>query len=187
MKKTLRAQALARRDAISKDDHEQWSFGICEVLVKLFYSQNLTGKKIALYNAIRSEADITPVLHALDTEGGCVALPVVDSSRQGLGFYRFHSQLDLEEGAFGVLEPEKIEEVVPQIIIVPLVAFDKTGHRLGYGKGYYDATLNAQRAANPSMLAIGVGFALQEVESIPVGELDAKLDAIITESGLITF
>lgn len=182
MKANLRRTAIAKRDAILAADHEAWSFAACEQLVLAISERGLMAKSIALYNPIKSELDVTPVLHALDAEGGNVSLPVVESGRSELSFYRFHSTLHMEEGAFGVLEPERLEQVTPDVVVVPLVAFDAAGNRLGYGKGYYDATLHALRAANPSVLAIGVGFALQEVEAIPADAHDAKLDMIVTET-----
>lgn len=180
-----RTACLTKRDAITPADHEAWSFAVCEKLAALFNAANIGGKTVALYNPIKSELDITPLLHALYAEGVCVALPVVESGRPDLSFYRFHSTLKMEEGAFGVMQPEQMEQVVPDIVIVPLVGFDRRGHRIGYGKGYYDATLALLRAENPSLLAIGVAFALQEVDSIPAGSHDMKLDAIVTEKEVL--
>lgn len=184
-KSSLRFSCLARRDAILNVDHNKWSFAVCERLAAYLVQCNIADASIALYNPIRSELDITPVLHALYAEGITVSLPVVESGRPFLSFFRFHSTLLMKAGAFGVLEPEQQEEVVPTIVIVPLVGFDRTGNRIGYGKGYYDATLTALRAQNPSLLAIGVGFALQEVAAIPADPHDAKLDVIITETETI--
>lgn len=186
MKSALRFTCLKRRDAIEQIDHEKWSFAACERLAALLYARGLHGRKVALYNPIKSELDVTPVLHALYAEGMEVSLPVVECGRPFLEFYRFHSALALEPGSFGVLEPERVKQSVPDTVIVPLVGFDRAGHRIGYGKGYYDATLTLLRAENPGLLAIGMGFALQEVAEVPADTHDARLDAIVTETEMIT-
>ena len=80
------------------------------------------------------------------------------------------------------MEPEPEAPIVtPEVILVPLLGFDRHGHRLGYGKGYYDHTLAAHRSATPTVQAIGLAFAAQEVDAVPVGAADQALDAIVTE------
>lgn len=180
-KYSLRQSCLARRDALTAEAHEDLSFKVCERLMIYLSTVSLLGCSVALYNPIKSELDVTPILHALDAEGVCVGLPVVESSRRELSFYRFFSTLPMTQGSFGILEPQHFEQITPDIIIVPLVGFDRALNRIGYGKGYYDATLTALRAEKPTLLAIGVGFALQEVEALPAEAHDAKLDMIITE------
>lgn len=185
-KSSLRSSCITKRDAISIETHETWSFAVCEKLVTYLSTLPVAGKQLALYNATHSEVDITPVLHALDAEGITVGLPVVEASRRELSFYRFFSTLPMTQGTFGILEPQHFEQITPDIIVVPLVGFDRTGNRLGYGKGYYDATLKALRKTNPKILTIGVAFALQEVDTIPTDRHDEKLDVIITEKEIIT-
>jgi 5-formyltetrahydrofolate cyclo-ligase len=185
-KSSLRSACLAKRDALSQTDHETFSFAACERLMTYLSTVSLSGRNVALYNPIKNELDITPVLHALYAEGISVALPVVESGQRALSFYRFHSTLALAEGAYGIYEPQQTECVQPDIVIVPLVGFDRALHRIGYGKGYYDATLAALRTEKPPLLAIGVGFALQEVESLPTETHDMRLDVIITEKETLT-
>lgn len=185
-KSSLRSSCITKRDAISIENHETWSFAVCEKLATYLSTLPVTGKQLALYNATHSELDIAPVLHALDAEGITVGLPVVQTSSRELAFYRFFSTLPMTQGTFGILEPQHFEQIIPDIIIVPLVGFDRTGQRLGYGKGYYDATLTALRRTNPTLLVIGVAFSAQEVDSIPVDRHDEKLNLIITEKEIIT-
>lgn len=184
-KTRLRQAALSARQAIAKDEHEARSFAICQKLVEVLSALSPAQRRIALYNPIREEADITPVLHALDAENIVTALPVVVSGQPYLSFYRFHSTLPLHEGAYGILEPQQAEEIIPDIVIVPLVAFDRSGQRLGYGKGYYDATLAHLRSLNASLLAIGVAFTVQEIATIPAEAHDIPLDLIITEQDVL--
>jgi 5-formyltetrahydrofolate cyclo-ligase len=91
------------------------------------------------------------------------------------------------EGAFGAQVPETGEEIVPELLIVPLVAFDRAGNRLGYGGGFYDRTLERLRAARPDTLAVGFAYSAQEAESLPLEPTDQTLDAIVTEAFTLSF
>jgi len=91
----------------------------------------------------------------------------------------------LTAARFGVMEPAANQPLAtPEVLLVPLLAFDRTRHRLGWGKGYYYRTLAALRAGEPRVLAIGVAFAAQEVDRVPVGPGDQRLDAVVTELGV---
>jgi 5-formyltetrahydrofolate cyclo-ligase len=92
--------------------------------------------------------------------------------------------MPLEPGPLGIPVPRQGEWVVPEVLIVPLVAFDRRGYRLGYGGGYYDRTLAELRQAG-RVAAVGFAFAAQEVPEVPIGPHDAKLDAIVTEHGVV--
>jgi 5-formyltetrahydrofolate cyclo-ligase len=89
-------------------------------------------------------------------------------------------------GPFGALIPEAGDDVVPEVLIVPLVAFDRAGNRLGYGGGFYDRTLEGLRAARPTF-AIGFAYAAQEAEALPLEPTDQPLDAIVTEAETLLF
>jgi 5-formyltetrahydrofolate cyclo-ligase len=88
-------------------------------------------------------------------------------------------------GDFGAMVPETGDWVEPDLLIVPLLAFDRAGFRLGYGGGYFDRTLEQLRARRPT-IAIGFAFAAQEVESVPIDGFDQRLDLIVTEAGIMT-
>jgi 5-formyltetrahydrofolate cyclo-ligase len=90
------------------------------------------------------------------------------------------------EGAFKALIPEGGAELVPSVLIVPLVAFDRRGFRLGYGGGFYDRTLEGLRARGP-VTAIGFGFAAQEMAEVPIEPTDQRLDLIVTERSVLRF
>jgi 5-formyltetrahydrofolate cyclo-ligase len=135
------------------------------------------------YLPIRSEPDPLPVMAA---HPGPVGVPQVVEPGQPLRFLRWHSGAVLVAGPFGVMVPEGAEALVPRALIVPMLAWDRRGHRLGYGGGFYDRTLAALRAAGP-VLAVGFAYAAQEVDAVPADPTDARLDALACEDGAIRF
>ena len=107
--------------------------------------------------------------------------------RRALTFRLWTPDTVMETGAMGIdAPPAGTEEVVPRTVVVPLLAFDRRGYRLGYGGGYYDRTLAGLRDGD-GVLAVGVGYAAQEVAAVPVEDHDARLDAIVTEAGVLEF
>ena len=139
------------------------------------------GKVLAGYMPMRSEIDPLPAMAAWD---GPVCVPVVIARGQPLRFRAWTPGTRMVEGAFGALIPESGDWLVPQVLIVPLVAFDARGFRLGYGGGFYDRTLEGLRAAGP-VPAIGFAFAAQRVDAVPTEPTDQPLDLIVTEAGLL--
>jgi 5-formyltetrahydrofolate cyclo-ligase len=142
---------------------------------------------VAGYWPVRDEIDVRGLLGVLIDDGHAVALPVVAGPERLLAFRRWRPGDALAAGAFGLSEPQpQAPAVTPQALIVPLLAFDRAGYRLGYGRGYYDRTLQALRAAGP-VLAVGVAFAAQEVAELPRDGFDQRLDWIVTERGARAF
>ncbi len=139
------------------------------------------------YVATRGELDVLLLLHALEERGVTVALPVVERGTLELTFLRHRAGETLREAGFGLLQPAPdAERLVPDILLVPMLAFDRTGARLGYGGGYYDATLSAFRARSPGrVLAIGIAYDEQEVDAIPREGHDEVLDWVLTPSRLM--
>ena len=130
------------------------------------------------------EADIRPAMETLSLAGHVTALPVVAGRGWPLLFRQWRPGHPLVPGAFRVMEPMEDAPVVqPDILLVPLLAFDDRGYRLGYGGGFYDRTLEVLRAAAPA-LALGIGYAGQRLESVPIDAYDQKLDWIVTEEGV---
>lgn len=115
---------------------------------------------------------------------GPVGVPVIQGKDQPLFFANWVPEIALIRGPFGAFVPIDQVLMVPQIVIVPLVAFDRTGGRMGYGGGFYDRTLEGLRARGPVM-AIGFAYGAQEVEKLPVEPTDQPLDLIVTERGVI--
>lgn len=134
------------------------------------------------YWPIGSELDVRPLLVAVHERGHVVGLPRT-RPRQPLVYHRWSPDDPLVLGKFGILMPNHERPVVrPDVLILPMLAFDKDGWRIGYGGGYSDRTMANLRARGP-VLCVGVAYAAQEVESVPADEFDQRLDWIVTEKG----
>lgn len=133
------------------------------------------------YMPMRTEIDPLP---AMSVHQGPVCVPVIPGRDQPLRFREWSPSSVMEAGEFGALVPAEGTWLEPQVLIVPLLAFDRRGYRLGYGGGFYDRTLERLRARHP-VLAVGFAFAAQEVGEVPTEPTDQPLDAIVTEAGLI--
>ena len=142
------------------------------------------GVPIAGYMPMRTEIDPLPAMEEAAAHGP-VGVPVIQAAATPLKFRSWTSGCTLEAGQFGASIPVAGEWIVPEIVIVPLVAFDRRGGRLGYGGGFYDRTLEGLRAKRAT-LAIGFAFAAQEAETLPLEPTDQPLDLIVTEQGIIT-
>jgi 5-formyltetrahydrofolate cyclo-ligase len=139
---------------------------------------------VATTIAVRHEIDSAPLNAALVARGHHLCLPVMVSPEQPLLFRLWSPKEALTQGALKIPEPLASSPTVePDILLVPLLAFDRHGHRLGQGGGYYDRTLALLRAKK-KIVAIGLGFAAQEVTAVPTGPNDARLDAVVTEKGI---
>lgn len=140
---------------------------------------------VAGYWPFPDEIDPRPLMLALGRQGRRLALPVVIERDRHLDFRAWTPGDDLEPGDHGTWHPFAVAPlVVPDVVLVPLLAFDRAGWRLGYGGGYYDRTLEGLRRA-ARVTTIGIGFAAQEVAGVPHGGHDQRLDWIATETGLI--
>lgn len=157
------------------------SRAICATLQKLPELQQ--APVVAGFWPLADETDIRPALAALYAHGKEIALPVVTGS--GLVFRLWSPDCRMEKRGFGLLEPsDGNRQVFPEALIVPLVAYDRAGGRLGYGKGYYDRAI-ASLSEKQTIMTIGVAFAIQEVKSIPLEPHDRSLDMIVTDAGII--
>ncbi len=142
---------------------------------------------VAAYWPMRGEPDARWLLEALEYHQFTVALPVVEAPARPLGFRRWSPRVTMLPGPLGATEPSRRSPMAwPDVLFVPMVAFDRRGHRLGYGGGYYDATLRALRVAG-GIVAVGVAFATQEVARIPDEATDEVLDFALTEREFIDF
>jgi 5-formyltetrahydrofolate cyclo-ligase len=134
---------------------------------------------VAAYMPMRTEIDPLPALIGHD---GPVLMPVVTGPGLRLRFRPWTPASPMADGGFGTRIPATGDWVEPMVLVVPLLAFDRRGFRLGYGGGFYDRTLAALRAAGP-VTAIGFAFAAQEVPKVPTDATDQRLDLIVTETG----
>ena len=140
---------------------------------------------VALYHPIKDELDTKPLASELLGRGYLIALPVVVKKQAPLIFRKFRHGDPLEEGAYGVPVPtEAAAEVLPDIIVAPLLGFDRAGGRLGYGGGFYDRTLEQLRSQK-ALLAVGYAYGAQEVDAVPLSRQDQRLDWIVSERGAI--
>lgn len=141
------------------------------------------GNIVSGYWPIRTEIDPRATLEALSATHP-LCLPVVARNNLPLTFRRWSPGAAMEKGAYGAAIPADPDEATPEILIVPLAAFDAKGYRLGYGGGFYDRTLERLRRAGP-VTAIGFAFAVQQVDAVPREPTDQPLDVIVTEDGPI--
>ena len=143
------------------------------------------GAVVAGFAPIDDEIDVLPLLSTLSDRGHPCALPVVVGRALPLVFRAWSPGMALTEAEFGVsVPPPSSPEVRPAVVLVPLLAFDATGQRIGYGAGFYDRTLTALRQ-DDDVLAIGIAYADQQVDSVPIDRNDVRLDLIVTERSVI--
>jgi 5-formyltetrahydrofolate cyclo-ligase len=181
-KTELRRQALARRDALPAAERQQAAETIA---ARAFPVAIAPGAIVAGFMPMKSEISPLPLLRALVGAGARLALPVVAGQGKPLVMRAWAFGAPLIAGVWGIREPEPAAPAVaPDILIVPLLAFDRAGHRVGYGAGYYDRTIAALRAEQP-VLAIGLAFAAQEIAVVPATPHDAPLDLVLTEREVI--
>lgn len=185
-KEALRAAALALRDALPAAARAAAAAAIAG---RAFPVKVVAGMIVAGFSPMKTKSEINPIplLRKLADAGAQLALPAVAGRGHPLIMRAWHFGAPLVSGQWGIREPmPDAPEVAPDILIVPLAAFDRAGHRIGYGAGYYDMTINALRAKKP-VIAIGIAFAAQEIPKVPATERDARLDLVLTEREIIDF
>jgi 5-formyltetrahydrofolate cyclo-ligase len=181
-KSELREAALARRETLPAEARRSAAETIAARPLPVPVPP---GAVVAGFSAIRSEINPVPLLRRFADAGAGLALPAIMGRGRPLAFRRWRFGEELARGQWGIREPKpEASEVRPDIVIVPLAAFDRRGYRLGYGAGYYDLTLNALRAEKP-VVAIGLAFAAQEIADVPALSHDARLDLVLTEREVI--
>ena len=182
-KARLRAGALERRAAIAPAAREAFAERLALKGVEI--ARRAMTRTVGVYWPMRDEADTKWLVEALAYHDFVAALPAMQGRGRPLLFRKWTRRDPLIPGDFWVMEPSRrLLEVLPDLLFVPLAAFDRRGHRLGYGAGYYDATLRDLRAMKP-LLAVGVAFAAQEVAEVPAEPHDQPLDLVLTENELI--
>jgi len=181
LKDRLRREGFARRDALDEAFRENAARRIAEQALDFPGLKDVT--PVGGYWPIRSEVDPRPLMEALLDRGQDVALSQILHPHLSWRLWRPGDVL--VKGGFGVREPgPDAPEVFPAALLVPLVAFDRRGGRVGYGKGHFDRAIAALEDKHP-ILTVGLAYAVQEIEQVPVEPHDRPLDVIITESELI--
>jgi 5-formyltetrahydrofolate cyclo-ligase len=139
------------------------------------------GLPLSGYMPMRTEIDPLPAMAAHD---GPVGVPVIMARATPLQFRAWSPDAAMVAGEFGALIPAEGDWIIPRVLIVPLLAWDRRGYRLGYGGGFYDRTLQGLRDRGP-VVAIGFAFAAQEVAEVPIDATDQRLDMVVTEKGVV--
>ena len=184
-KATLRAQARERRSVAYRATGAQIAAQLSNYLPELYLPSQCV---VAGYLQRGSELDPLPALTSLRNGGYRLALPVVTAKNAPLVFRAWAPGDPVIPDVQGLPAPlPSSPDVTPDVVFVPLVAFDGKGHRLGTGAGYYDRTLPGLRAQNEKLLAVGLAFAVQQERELPHEDTDVPLDAIITERGVHWF
>lgn len=152
-----------------------------------YITTHIGGGCVAAYSAIAFEIDPKPALLALLQRGYTIALPVVQATGQALRFRTWTRETPMRQSNLGIPEPTTGAWVCPDTMVVPLLAYNSTQHRLGYGGGFYDRTLAALRHKQhkAKIIAIGFAFSQQYQADMPTTAWDQKLDIIITETGVL--
>ncbi|MBX9944491.1 MAG: 5-formyltetrahydrofolate cyclo-ligase [Reyranella sp.] len=184
-KRVLRSAMLAWRSALGEQERRAAADGLLAMLRR--ERPIAAPAVVAGFWPIRDEIDIRPLMIDLFNAGCQMALPVVQGRGRPLLFRAWRPGDPLEAGVFGTLQPSARREVLePGALLVPLLACDRDGWRLGYGGGFYDLTLAALRARQ-DVTAIGVGFDAQFVPEVPHGSGDQRLDWLLTDQRAVAF
>src|SRR5829696_6020183 len=181
LKERLRGEVFARRDALDGAFREDAAHRIAKRALDLSEFRDIT--PVGAYWPIRSEVDPRPLMEALIARGQDVALSQILHPHLSWRLWRPGDVL--VKGGFGVREPgPDAPECFPKALLVPLAAFDRSGARLGCGKGHFDRAIAALSAMHP-VLAVGLAFSAQEIDRVPVEDHDRRLDVIVTEADVI--
>ena len=186
-KADIRAQALAKRAEVTSDVRHHFAERLARIGPSLIRREDhpFVDPVVSLYWPIKDEADLMPMAEVLGRSGIVTALPITIARAQPLHFRVWRPGDPHDAGPWGIGHPTaEAQTVEPDVLFVPLAGFDRRGARLGYGAGYYDATLESLRRRKP-VRAIGVAFACQEVLFLPTEPHDQPLDMIVTERDLI--
>ena len=185
-KDKLRKHFLEKRNKISfqyanfvSDKISQYSEEISE-----FFKPSI----IAGFYPFRNEINLIPLMKKFIALGNKLCLPITPSKDQNLKFREWSPELELLTGKYGILEPNENSQVLePDLLLVPLLAYDSYGNRLGYGGGFYDRTLNKLLSNKRKTNSIGVAFKFQKCKKLPIGEYDVPLNSILNEDGIYHF
>ena len=184
LKSVIRKDALMRRDALPPAERVTAAEAIA---ARAFPLTVQPGTIASGFSPLKTEINPIPLMRRLSGAGAQLALPVVAGKGKPLIMRAWSFGEPLDSGVWGIRQPTgDAAEVAPDILLVPLLAFDRHGHRVGYGAGYYDMTIAKFRAVKP-VTTVGIAFAAQEIADVPVTERDARLDLVLTDKQTIDF
>jgi 5-formyltetrahydrofolate cyclo-ligase len=177
-KAALRTAALALRDALPAAERAAAAETIAARPFPVTISAGLI---VSGFSPMKTEINPFPLMRKLASAGGSLALPAIAGRGKPLIMRAYTFGDEFARGQWGIREPKSdVPEVFPDVLIVPLACFDRAGHRIGYGAGYYDMTIQRLRAMK-TVVAIGIAFAAQEIPHVPATERDERLDLVLTE------
>jgi 5-formyltetrahydrofolate cyclo-ligase len=181
-KAALRTAALALRDALPPADRA----AAAELIAARPFPVTISaGMIVSGFSPMKTEINPFPLMRKLAGAGASVALPAIAGRGKPLIMRAYAFGDEFARGQWGIREPKSdMREVLPDVLIVPLACFDRAGHRVGYGAGYYDMTIHRLRAMK-RVVAIGIAFAAQEIPRVPATERDERLDLVLTEREVI--
>ena len=179
-KETIRKKYLIKRKKNYFEVNKFFFDPLIKLIRKKFYKKKIS---ISLYYPTKFELNVMKILNIDCIKKMKILLPIIDEN-QSMNFYKWSKNEVLFVNKFGVLEPIKSKAKVPNVILLPLLAFDKHKNRIGYGKGYYDRYLNKHLKNDKNLLTIGVAFSFQKHHKLPIKNYDKKLNYIITEKGI---
>ena len=180
----LRAATLAKRDALSDEQRAAAAQGLAKRGLPVAITP---GMVVSAYSPIRNEIDPVPLMRKLAEQGAKLALPAVLARGKSLAFRAWSPDDRLMLGPLSIPEPSPAAaEMIPDVMLIPLAAFDRQGHRIGYGAGHYDYTLAHLRKVK-AIAAVGIAFAVQEIKAVPALPHDVALDYVLTEKKMFDF
>jgi 5-formyltetrahydrofolate cyclo-ligase len=182
LKADIRRDAAARRDTLPAAER---AAAAATIVARPLPVALAPGAVVSGFSPLKSEINPVPLMRAFAAAGARLALPVVMGKGRPLTMRAWAFGEPLNSGVWGIREPPpEAPEAFPDILIVPLLAFDRAGNRIGYGAGYYDMTIARLRAMKP-VTAMGIAYAVQEIAQVPVTPRDATLDLVLTEREII--
>jgi 5-formyltetrahydrofolate cyclo-ligase len=181
-KDALRREAVVRRDGLPAEERKAAAEAIA---ARAFPLAIVPGAVVSGFMPLKSEINPLPLMQKLAEQGAQLALPAIAGRGKPLTMRAWQFGAALDRGQWGIREPKAdAPEVDPDILLVPLLAFDRKGFRIGYGAGYYDMTIHRLRGLKP-VTAVGIAFAAQEVPDVPTTPRDERLDLVLTEREVI--
>ncbi len=185
LKKLLRNEVLARRDALALDYRIEMSLQIAETGAREL--DLVPGEVVSAFMPMRSEVDVRPLMAAMAHKGGRICVPAI-LDKTMIEFRELVRGAPMIDMGFGTVGPGPEAAVLdPILMLVPLAAFDGHGNRIGYGAGYYDRAIARLKAKGMTPRLVGIAFDCQQVDHVPFEPHDMPLDAVLTESGLRRF
>ena len=179
LKREIRKKIIEKRRKRYKEKEQINLFKLIQIIKKVKLNKPIIGG----YFPINHEIDCLNVLNELEKRGFPISLPVVKKNNQ-MEFYNWTLKEPLLLNKYGIPEPKTLKITYPDVLLVPMVAFDKLRYRIGYGGGYYDRYLQ-QNKKKKKLLSIGFAFSFQQIKQFPKNKYDKKLDFILTEKSII--